>query len=104
MNNEQLDKIARDEAEKEYPKSEGNPYYSTARDIFVNAFRHGYNYPKWVSVKDALPKELEALNGIEMPFECRFSCHLEGGLFISDESGDVVNITHWEYASLPPTK
>lgn len=50
-----LDKIARGEAEKVYPKSDGNPYYSTARDIFVGAFRNGYNYPKWVSVEDALP-------------------------------------------------
>jgi len=102
-----IEQKAREEADKVYPVKNDWACHNGTVDFNEDkrkAYIAGYTADKWVSVEDELPKELEALNGIEMPYECRFSCHLEGGLFISDESGDVVNITHWEYASLPPTK
>ena len=57
---------------------------------------------QWVAVEDAKPKECESLIGIEMPYEARYACHREDNLYVSDETGESVYITHWMYAPEPP--
>ena len=59
------------------------------------------NESQWISVDKRLPDEFESLNGIEMPSECRYACHRSGEHFESDETGDFINITHWQYATTP---
>lgn len=56
----------------------------------------------WVAVEDNKPKDCESILGIEMPYEARYACHREGNLYISDETGESVMITHWMYAPEPP--
>lgn len=57
---------------------------------------------EWVTVKDDEPKEFESIIGIEMPYETRYACHREGNLYISDETGESVAITHWIYSPKSP--
>ena len=57
---------------------------------------------EWVTVKNDEPKEFESIIGIEMPHEARCACHREGNLYISDETGQSVAITHWIYSPKPP--
>jgi len=57
---------------------------------------------QWVAVGVAKPKDYESLIGIEMPCEARYACHREGNLYVSDETGESVDITHWMYAPEPP--
>ena len=56
----------------------------------------------WVSVGDEKPKDCEAIIGIEMPCEAIYACHREDDLYISDETGDNVVLTHWIYIPNPP--
>jgi hypothetical protein len=56
----------------------------------------------WVAVGDAKPKDGESILGIEMPYEARYACHREDRLYVSDETGESVVITHWMYAPEPP--
>ena len=57
---------------------------------------------QWVAVEDAEPKDCESILGIEMPYEARYACHREDKLYISDETGESVVITHWMYTPEPP--
>lgn len=60
------------------------------------------NVMQWVRVEEDKPKDCESLIGIEMPYEARYACHREYNLYISDETGESVVITHWMYAPKPP--
>ena len=57
---------------------------------------------QWVAVEDAKPKDCESILGIEMPYEARYACHREDNIYVSDETGESVVITHWMYAPEPP--
>jgi hypothetical protein len=57
---------------------------------------------QWVAVEDHKPKDCESIIGIQMPHEARYACHREHNLYISDETGESVFITHWMYAPEPP--
>ena len=57
---------------------------------------------QWVAVEDDKPKDCESLIGIEMPYEARYACHREDNMYVSDETGESVIITHWMYAPKPP--
>jgi len=57
---------------------------------------------QWVAVEDAKPNDCESILGIEMPCEAIYACHREDNLYVSDETGESVVITHWMYAPEPP--
>jgi hypothetical protein len=120
MNNEQLDKIARDEAEKLYPLSD---WQDELIEGYCDGFKSGYNYMKWVSYyegKDAtFPKMTIDGSG---EYECseyvlvllkdtnQVKAKLEGIVngakfwycpLLDDTLNDV---THWMPLPTPPTK
>jgi len=60
------------------------------------------NVMQWVGIEEGNPNDCESLIGIEMPYEARYACHREDNMYISDETGESVVITHWMYAPKPP--
>ncbi len=57
---------------------------------------------KWINVKDVDLMEEEGVIGIQMPHRAWFACHYSGGRFWSDETDDVVEITHYHHRLAPP--
>ena len=51
---------------------------------------------EWISIEAVeMPEEFESIAGLNCKWNNRFAGHLESGNFVSDETGDVVFITHW---------
>lgn len=82
--------------------------YNTEEDYLA-----GHNEAKkeantWVEVYDAplsigtFPKLFESLYGINMPYQQRYACYYDGDIFISEETGVPIEITHWMYAPEAP--
>jgi hypothetical protein len=118
MNNEQLDKIARDEAENtsfrlinelaaKNNTIDLDEYYKGVIDGGFECFKSGYNYTKWVSVEDVLPNDGESVlvstlvGGISNCFirdnKWRYSWN-------SNVIDDLIVITHWQPLPSTPTK
>ena len=57
---------------------------------------------EWISVEDRLPEEWVPVAGIVASYEAMYACHLEcretsvtiSNVFVSEETGDIVPITH----------
>lgn len=57
---------------------------------------------KWIELSSSVPDDCEMIIGVEMPYECMYICHREGDVYVSDDTGEIVDITHWMYAPKPP--
>lgn len=50
---------------------------------------------EWISVKDNMPGSFIPVSGFNNVYEERYACHFDGAIFISDETGQEVFLTHW---------